>query len=78
MERDPLDATDGPERVSPYSFFEKPTQLEVKPVKTDWHTLSREMNLAVWGETEADARSKFSAAVAKAAELRGRPAPKLG
>jgi hypothetical protein len=56
---------------------EKPieeTEPDVKPVQNGWHALSRELNLAVWGKTEDQARQRFEEAVAKAAELRARPA----
>jgi hypothetical protein len=48
------------------------TTPEIHPVKNGWHALSRELNLAVWGATEQEARSNFAKAVAKDAELRAR------
>jgi hypothetical protein len=57
---------------------EKPIEPVVKPIQNGWHALSREMNLAVWGKTEDEARANFALAAAKAEELRARPAPKVG
>jgi hypothetical protein len=50
----------------------------VEPVKNGFHALSRELNLAVWGSTEDEARERFEAAAAKAAEIRARPEPDWG
>jgi hypothetical protein len=47
----------------------------VEPVKNGFHALSRDLNLAVWGATEDEARERFEAAAAKAAEIRARPDP---
>lgn len=48
-------------------------QPTVEPVKNGWHALSREMNLAVFGATEEEARKLFHEAVAKDEEIRNRP-----
>jgi hypothetical protein len=48
---------------------------ELTPVKNGWHALARDWNLAVWGETEQDAREHFARAIRKAVELRERPEP---
>ena len=50
----------------------------VEPVKNGWHALSREMNLAVFGSTEEEARKLFTEAVRKAEELRNRPESEWG
>jgi len=48
-------------------------QPTVEPVKNGWHALSRDMNLAVFGATEEEARRLFRQAIAKDEEIRGRP-----
>lgn len=48
-------------------------QPTVEPIKGGYHALSRELNLAVRGETEEEARQMFALAVEKAAEIRARP-----
>jgi hypothetical protein len=50
-------------------------QPTIEPVKNGWHALSSELNLAVFGETEEEARRLFHEAVSKDAELRSRPEP---
>lgn len=47
----------------------------IEPIKNGWHALSRELNLAVRGESEQDARERFREAAQKAAEIRARPEP---
>lgn len=47
-------------------------QPAVEPVKNGWHARSREMNLAVFGVTEEEARRLFREAVAKDEEIRDR------
>jgi len=49
------------------------TQPTVEPVKNGWHARSREMNLAVFGATEDEARRLFREAIAKDEEMRNRP-----
>lgn len=50
-------------------------QPTVEPVKNGWHARSREMNLAVFGATEDEARRLFREAVAKDEEVRARAEP---
>lgn len=47
-------------------------QPAVEPVKNGWHARSREMNLAVFGATEDEARRLFREAAAKDEEMRNR------
>ena len=47
-------------------------QPTVEPVKNGWHALSRDINLAVFGTTEEEARTLFRQAVAKDEEIRSR------
>jgi len=53
-------------------------QPAVEPVKNGWHARSIEMNLAVFGATEDEARRLFREAVAKDEEIRNRPEPEWG
>jgi hypothetical protein len=53
-------------------------QPTVKPVKNGWHALSRDLNLAVFGATEEEARLLFREAVAKDEEIRSRPVSEWG
>jgi len=53
-------------------------QPTVEPVKNGWHARSREMNLAVFGSTEDEARRFFREAVAKRQEILSRPESEWG
>lgn len=49
---------------------QRPTEPRVERVKNGWHAVAA--GLAVKGDSEAEARERFEAAVAKDAELRAR------
>ena len=50
---------------------------KVEPVRNGWHALSATLHLAVWGQTEDEARAAFKEAVERDEEIRSRPAQGL-
>ena len=59
--------------ADPTREIEMEPQPVVKPVKNGWHALSR--GLGVWGKTREEALARYMEAVARNAEIRGRPDP---